>query len=180
MRITGGRLRGRILHTVPGLTTRPTTDKVRQSIFNVLMHDIDGARVLDIFAGSGALGIDALSRGAVSAVFVEAGGKQVEAIKKNLKSVDLDMPVLAVDYREAGRLLAEKEKKFDLIFADPPYEEITPRMVAEIVFRYNLLSPDGLLIIEHKSGLTAKPENMKLLKRKKYGQTEVSFYAAKK
>ena len=144
------------------------------------MHDIEGAEVLDIFAGSCALGIDALSRGAIAAVFVETGKKQVEAIMRNLKSVGLEMPVMAMDYREAGRILAEREKKFDLIFADPPYEEITPQMVAETVIRYNLLSPDGLLIIEHKSGLTAEPENVRLLKRKKYGQTEVSFYAEKK
>ena len=180
MRVTGGRFRGRILHTTPGLTTRPTTDKVRQSIFNVLMHELEGAEVLDLFAGSGALGIDALSRGAASAVFVESGFKQVAAIKKNLHTLGLEQKILPVDYCEACRLLAAQEKKFTLIFADPPYEEIAPLEVAETVIQYDLLSSNGLLIIEHKSGLNVDSDKLTLLKKRKFGQTEVSFYAAKK
>ncbi|MCP4566340.1 MAG: 16S rRNA (guanine(966)-N(2))-methyltransferase RsmD, partial [FCB group bacterium] len=126
IRVAGGQLRGRILKTVPGMVTRPTTGRVREAIFSILQHDLDGADVLDIFAGSGALAIEALSRGAGSAVLIEKGRQAVSVIKQNLEKCELTARLITTDYQKGlGILLAEK-KQFDLIFADPPYELITP------------------------------------------------------
>ncbi len=180
MRVTGGAFKGRILKAADGLVSRPTTDKVRQSIFNILMNDIENKEVLDIFAGSGALGIEAISRGAASAVFIEQGYHQSNAIKSNLKSLELSSRLIKSDFRAACRLLSEEGATFDLIFADPPYEKYSPDDVGEVIGQYNLLRPDGFLIIEHKYGLELKDGRFSLLKRRKYGQTEVTFYANKK
>ena len=177
MRVTGGIFRGRKIQGTPGHVTRPTADKVRQSIFNILMNDIEGTSVLDIFAGSGALGIDAISRGAVSAVFIESGRNPSEAIKANLRSLQLEEEVLVIDYRKACELLARKRRKFDIIFADPPYEQVMPQQVIDTVLQYDLLSDNGLLIIEHKAGQAAESDRLQLLKKRKFGQTEVTFYA---
>jgi 16S rRNA (guanine966-N2)-methyltransferase len=179
MRISGGIFRGRVLRTAPGSVTRPTADKIREAIFNILMKDIKGAKVLDLFAGSGALGIEAVSRGAVSAVFIESGQTQVEIIKHNLESLKLDMEVMARDFVSGCRALGRSGRKFDLIFADPPYEKTCVHDVIEVVQRYDLLADKGLLIIEHKSGQVVEFDRAVLLKNRKYGRTEVSFYAKK-
>ncbi len=176
MRVTGGEFKGRPLKTTPGLAARPTTDKVRQSIFNILMNDIEGTTVLDLFAGSGALGIEALSRGAKEAVFIEQGHAQAEAIKQNLVSLDLPKNIIKADYKGGCRKLAEEGKQFDIVFADPPYEKVPPDDVAKAVMQYNLLRIGGFLILEHKTGGEVKSDCFILLKRKKYGQTEVTFY----
>ncbi len=177
MRVTGGIYGGRILRAATGMVSRPTTDKVRESIFSILMNDIEGKEVLDIFAGSGALGIEAVSRGAISAILIEKGFQQADAIKANLKSLELTLRLIKSDYKAACRLLQQEEKQFDLIFADPPYEKFSPNDVAEVVTQYNLLRPDGFLIIEHKFGVEVTDNRFKLLKRRKFGQTEVTFYA---
>lgn len=179
MRITGGIYKGRMLKTMPGLRTRPTTDKIRQSIFNVLMHDIEGKSVLDLFAGSGALGIEAVSRGGESAVFVESGIKQVSIIKENLNSLGLDAEIIDSDYIVACQLLSDGGKKFDIVFADPPYKEIMPLEVVKTICQYGLLSSGGLFIIEHKFGQPVETELLKLIKQRKFGQTEVSFFIRK-
>jgi len=180
MRVTGGIYRGRLLKTASGLVSRPTTDKIRQSIFNILMNDIENKDVLDIFAGSGALGIEAISRGAGLSVFIEQGFHQANAIKANLKSLRLSSRLIKSDFRAACRLLNEEGKRFDLIFADPPYEKFSPDDVAGVVAQYNLLRPNGFLIIEHKFGVEITDNRFKLLKRRKFGQTEVTFYAVSK
>jgi len=176
MRVTGGEFKGRPLKSTPGLTVRPTTDKIRQSIFNILMNDIEETEVLDLFAGSGSLGIEALSRGAKSAVFVEQGHAQTEAIKRNLKALGLPGEILHADYKSGCRKLSEENRQFDMIFADPPYEKYSPDDVAKAVLQYNLLRIGGFLILEHKSGGKVNDSRFTLLKRKKYGQTEVTFY----
>ncbi len=179
MRVTGGIFKGRLLKTTPGMAARPTTDKVRQSIFNILMNDIEDKTVLDIFAGSGSLGIEAISRGAQSAVFVEIAHQQSAAIRFNLKSLDLREELIEADYLKAARQLALEGRRFDIIFADPPYDKITPAEVINAVLEYNLLAPQGFLIIEHKSGIDFSDDRMTLLKNRKFGQTEVTFYASK-
>jgi len=167
------------LKTAPGLATRPTTDKIRQAIFNILMNDIENSDVLDLFAGSGALGIEAISRGARSVLFVENGFQPISFIKENLNSLELESEILEIDYITACQQLQKNENRFDLIFADPPYEEISPQQVADVVLQYDLLKPKGLLIIEHKFRQKIDSDQMELLKRRKFGQTEISFLMRK-
>jgi 16S rRNA (guanine966-N2)-methyltransferase len=176
MRISGGVFRGRIIKTTPGLKVRPTADKVRQANFNIMKDEIEGAVVLDLFAGSGALGIEALSRGASRAVFVESDRVQAGLIRKNLAFLEIKGEIITNDYQAAGRRLSGEGAEFDLILADPPYHKIMPSAVLEMVERYGLLRPGGLLIIEHKKIQATESGRLKLLKRSKFGQTEVSFY----
>ncbi len=180
MRVTGGTLRGRKLKTTPGLAARPTTDKLRQSIFTILMHDIIDQDVLDLFAGSGALGIEALSRGAHTAVFVEKGKDQAKIIRENLDSLGLKAELIDCDYEAACASLSDNGRKFDVIFADPPYADYPPSDIINTVMRYNLLAENGFLIIEHRAGQDKESRRMVLIKSRKFGQTEVSFYAAEK
>jgi len=176
MRVTGGIYGGRIIKSVPGNDTRPTPDKVRQAIFNMLMHDIEDTRVLDLFAGSGALGIEALSRGAREAVFVENGRSQVKIIRDNLAGLGLSATVIERDYKKACKALSEAGEKFDIVFADPPYDLLTPLELADRVAEYNLLEPNGFLIIEHRAGREFENDKWHPTRHKKYGQTEVTVY----
>jgi 16S rRNA (guanine966-N2)-methyltransferase len=114
VRIVAGRFKGRTLHAPKGTGTRPTSDKVRGAIFNVL-RDVEGLRVLDLFAGTGALGIEALSRGAADAAFVDT---DPAAVQRNLAAVDVQA---RVDRRDALRFLAQADDRYDLVFIDPPY-----------------------------------------------------------
>jgi 16S rRNA (guanine(966)-N(2))-methyltransferase RsmD len=143
------------------------------------MHDIEGADVLDLFAGSGALGIEAISRGAETAVFVESGKDQINIIEQNLKSLGLELSIIPTDFQDACTLLNQNKKQFDLIFADPPYEEIQPQNIIDTVNQYNLLRNNGLLIIEHKFGQPVDTKLMKVLKKRKFGQTEITFLCGK-
>lgn len=179
MRITGGIYGGRIIKTVPGLKTRPTPDKVRQAIFNMIMHDIEGARVLDLFAGSGALGIEALSRGAKAATFVEGAHAPAGIIRENLAALGIEGRVYENDYKNALKMLSAADEKFDIIFADPPYELLGPLEIVAQVAEYNLLEPNGFLIIEHRAGREVENETWRPARHKKYGQTEVTIYVRK-
>ncbi len=177
MRINGGKYKGRKLKALPDNSIRPTSDKVKQAIFNILMHEITDAVVLDLFSGSGALGIEALSRNAKSVVFVEAGTKQARLIGQNLKLLEIESVILQKKYETACELLSFEKKQFDLIFADPPYNEIDPNEVVMTVAQYDLLTESGLLIIEHKTGHKFKEKWLRLIKNRKFGQTEISFFA---
>ena len=119
MRVVAGEFKGRRLHAPRGAGTRPTADRVREALFSIL-GDVSGARVLDLYAGSGALGIEALSRGAESALFVERDRRALAALRRNLDAVGADAEVRSQD---ALRFMAHPEGVFDLVFCDPPYDE---------------------------------------------------------
>jgi 16S rRNA (guanine966-N2)-methyltransferase len=121
MRVVAGRLKGRTLHSPKGLGTRPTSDKVRGAIFNVL-RDVEGVRVLDLFAGTGALGVEALSRGAAQAVFVDDDAKAIESITRNTEGLDA-----VIRRRDVLAWLRKPEGVYDLVFLDPPYSS-APRL----------------------------------------------------
>jgi len=123
MRVVAGRFKGRTLHAPRGRDTRPTSDRVREALFSVL-GDVEGAAVLDLYAGSGALGIEAVSRGATSATFVDSDEKAVAAIRRNLSDVGIDAKV---HRRDALAFLGSAEGPYDLVFADPPYSS-APRL----------------------------------------------------
>ncbi len=149
MRVIAGKARSLPLKTVPGMDTRPTTDRIKETLFNILQPELLDSRFLDLFSGSGAIGIEALSRGAAFAVFVEKNPKAAACIQENLKFTRLEKQaaVLKMDVLQAlGRL--EPEGPFDLIFMDPPYEKGLERMVLEFLQTSPLMDENTLVIVE--------------------------------
>ncbi len=173
MRVIAGSARGRQLKAPKGNeTTRPTTDKVREAIFGALQFEIPQSRVLDLFAGSGAMGIEALSRGADFAVFVDADRAAAALVRENLKELGMQKQaqVLQMDYGSALRSLREP---FDFIFLDPPYHARLYQPAIEAVIELGLLAPGGKIVAEHEED--AVFDRRYVQKEKKYGRTRVSF-----
>jgi 16S rRNA (guanine966-N2)-methyltransferase len=177
VRVIAGSRKGHKLAAPRGLDTRPTSDRVRENIFN-LVGPVDGARVLDLFAGSGALGIEALSRGAASAVFVEQDADAVRAIERNLDA--LRLTGARVVRGDVLRTIAQEKTagaKYDLVLVDPPYgmlTEIQPRLARHLP---PLLTADGLLVVETDAG--TEPElPLPVRTSRKYGQTRVTLFEA--
>lgn len=177
IKVTGGELRGRNLRTPPGLATRPTAAKVRQAIFNILTGRVAGARAADLFAGSGALGIEALSRGAAACIFLEQDRATAKLLLANLAALGLTQrgQVIAAALDAAdSRLLAAGP--FDLILADPPYGRGQVAALTGLCARPGLLAAGGVLVIEHAPAeRPAARGGLALDDRRAYGQTEVSF-----
>lgn len=173
MRIIAGELRSRRIVSPENEITRPTTDRSREALFNVLEHvtEIEGKRILDLFAGSGAVAFEALSRGAAHATVVEKDRRALEAIKQNMWDLDLDKQVKVIA-RDAYRSIEELKGPFDIIFVDPPYRDkrvLGP--LPERILELDLLAPDGILILEHSSHDTATvPASATLLKNLKVGE----------
>jgi 16S rRNA (guanine966-N2)-methyltransferase len=175
VRVIAGSRKGHKLVAPQGLDTRPTSDRVRENIFN-LVGPVDGARVLDLFAGSGALGIEALSRGATSAVFVEQDTEAVRAIERNLDHVRLTgARVVRGDVLRTIGQEATTGAKYDLVLVDPPYgmlTEIQPRLARHLP---PLLAADGLLVVE--TDARTEPElPLPVRTSRKYGQTRVTLF----
>ena len=178
MRIIGGHARGRTLVAPSGDKTRPTQDYVRESLFNILRGALEDARVLDLFAGTGALSLEALSRGASEAALVDTDRAACEAIRANIERVGVAdrCQLIRRDYRQAIDALCAAGRQFDLVFIDPPYRmENTGEMCAAL-YENGLLSPDCVLAVEHRRGkapqLDARFEAYDL---RKYGDTEITF-----
>jgi len=177
MRIIAGRAGG-IRLKVPKRVTRPSTDRLREALFSILARKVEGARVLDLFAGSGALGIEALSRGAGSAVFVEENGGACGVIGENLKAAKLEGEVMKGEVMTVtGRL----GREFDLILADPPYalpgREDWARKLLEAEAVRGLLAEEGLLVVEVETEREApEGEGWRLVDRRVYGSSAVLFY----
>ena len=142
MRVIAGSARRLLLKTVDGMETRPTTDRIKETLFNMLQNDLYGARFLDLFAGSGAIGIEALSRGAKEAVFVDKGDGQISCIRENLKTTHLEEKarVMSADVTDG--------KSFDFIFMDPPYRMDLPKKVLEALKDTCLADEETLIIAE--------------------------------
>jgi 16S rRNA (guanine966-N2)-methyltransferase len=175
MRVIAGSRKGHKLAAPRGLDTRPTSDRVRENIFN-LVGPVDGARVLDLFAGSGALGIEALSRGAASAVFVEHDPDAVRAIEQNLDR--LRLTGARVVHGDVLRTIAQEENagaKYDLVLVDPPYgmhTEIQPRLASHLP---PLLAADGVLVVE--TDARTEPElPLRVRTSRRYGQTRITLF----
>ena len=144
MRIITGKARGRKLATPANNDIRPTTDNVKESIFNIIQFDIEGRKVLDLFAGTGQLGIECLSRGAESAVFIDQSRESVKLVKENLKTCGLEGTVLQMD----AVSFLNGCGKFDLVFIDPPYDSPLYEKVLETVNLVDILSDGGIIICE--------------------------------
>ncbi len=147
MRVITGLARGRRLGELAGMETRPTTDKVKESIFNCIQFDVAGARVLDLFAGTGQLGIEALSRGAESALFVDRRADAVKLVRENLALCRLEGNAQVLCGDSLARLGAAQEK-FDIIFLDPPYNSDLLERAIERIMEFDILAPHGIMVAE--------------------------------
>jgi len=147
MRVISGSARGRRLRELQGMQTRPTTDKVKESLFNIIQFDIPGRKVLDLFGGTGQLGIEALSRGAAGCTFVEQRRDAVRLIQENLKECRLEDKARVVP-GEALAFLSSCREKFDVIFLDPPYHTDLMDRALELVTKIDILSEHGIIICE--------------------------------
>jgi 16S rRNA (guanine(966)-N(2))-methyltransferase RsmD len=178
MRIISGSRRGLKLETLDGLETRPTTDRVKEALFNLIQFEIMGSKVLDLFAGSGALGIESISRGAAEAIFVDQSRASVKVIERNLERAKFES--LARIYSEDWQSALSKMKNsaFDLVFVDPPYHLELEVLVLEKLDLYNLLSEDAIVIIEHPVSrkLPEHVNGYSLLKSRHYGNTALTLY----
>ena len=147
MRVITGSARGRRLKELSGMETRPTTDRVKESIFNIIQFDLEGRKVLDLFAGTGQLGIEALSRGAGSAVLVDVRKDAVALIKENLKLTGLHQRA-TVHQGDAMAFLAACREKFDLILVDPPYQTPLLEQAIEKIAAFDILTKHGIIMCE--------------------------------
>jgi 16S rRNA (guanine966-N2)-methyltransferase len=181
MKITGGGSRGRVLLSLKGMDIRPTSSKVREAIFNILGQDMSGLIVLDVFAGTGILGIEALSRGAARAVFIDKSNRSVDLVKKNLALCgyeDVSM-VLKRDIMNRATLgLLAENRKFDIVFIDPPYGKGIIPPVLGMLSDCNILTPDAVVVAESAKD-DPLPEGVGTLVRsgaRIYGDTKIDFY----
>lgn len=150
MRIISGKARGTKINTIDEVTTRPTLDRVRESLFNIIQNYVSNTYVLDIFAGSGALGIEALSRGAKQAVFCDINKDAVKIINENLMKTRLNenATVYNMNYKKMIEKLSKNDLKFDIVFVDPPYKENIAVNSVKLIIQNNLLNENGIVIIE--------------------------------
>lgn len=176
MRVISGSARGLKLLSPEGIDTRPTTDRVKESLFNILQPYIPCGAVLDLFSGSGALGIEALSRGCESAVFVENSAPALAVTEKNIEKARL-LSRAEVIKSEALAFLSICRKNFDIIFLDPPYDKGLLEPVFAKIFEKKLLNNGGIIAVETKhNGEKIENGNFEIIKYVKYGKSAVSIF----
>jgi len=183
LRVITGLAKGRKLKAPKGMLTRPTSDRVKEALFNVLGERVVEARFLDLFAGSGNVGIEALSRGAVRAVFVEQNPRALQVLRENLETVGFQeqAQVLGQDVIRALDFLGKKQAEFDLIYVDPPYLKGFEQGVLEKVSQYGLMADGGILVIESSKRdlLPSEAGRLELYRTQDYGDTSLSYYRFK-
>jgi 16S rRNA (guanine966-N2)-methyltransferase len=180
MRVISGSARGRALKAVPGISTRPTTDKVKEAVFSMIGPYFDGGLVLDLFAGTGGLGIEALSRGAKNGIFIDIEKKSIDTVLHNLEVSGFkeQAEVYRNDAGRALKLLAKRGLHFDLVFLDPPYKM---KLITELITSMEeqaLLKPNVRIIVEHDAQdvLAESVGSLQLKKRSQYGDTVITIY----
>jgi len=182
MKIIGGEFKGRNID-MPRVTPsiRPTSDKVREALFNIIKDKVSGASVLDLFAGSGALGIEAFSRGAARVTFVDKNKRCTDIIKKNVSNLDGNTDNIKIFHSEAAKAikkLNDSKMRFDLVFLDPPYYEDSLKKCLIYIDNYDILSRSALIICEHFKKDTVPAESGKItrIREYRYGDTVLSIY----
>jgi len=183
-RVITGKYKGTILNAPKGDATRPTTDKVKESLFSIIQTEIPGARVLDLFSGTGQIAIESVSRGAESAVMVDRSGAAASVIRSNLQKIhaesDPSLRLIKAPVNKAIEKLAEEGAKFDIIFMDPPYKMApdAAREIADQVKRLELLADEGIMIVEHSSEIPLNTDviNMQFKRSCTYGLTVLAFF----
>ena len=179
IRIQGGSAKGRKLHSPSGYRFRPTTGRVKEFIFNTIGNEVKDAKILDLFSGTGALGIEALSRGADKIVFIERSAENLVLLKKNLERCEFSKNA-RVFKGDVFVLLGNIQQKcgvFDFILADPPFKALYRARIIKGVQSHHLLKSDGLLIIEHDIRDTDSGKHrMTFLKQRRFGHCAISLY----
>jgi 16S rRNA (guanine966-N2)-methyltransferase len=175
MRIIAGERKGHTIFAPKGLETRPTSDRVRENVFNIVAPWVEGARVLDLYAGSGSMGLEALSRGAASAVFVEAEPQAIRAIERNLDKLRLTgARVARLDAITGLAQEAASGRKYDLVLADPPYSMTDYDALAR--YLPLVLSEDGLVVLESSAKTEPELAGLAVQSTRKYGSTRVTVF----
>lgn len=177
MRIITGLYKGRTIKTVNDLSVRPATDRVRQAIFNMLGNRIEfeGAVVLDLFAGSGSLGLEAISRGAAHVTFVESGKEAADILEENLELLESEQGEVARE--DAIAFISADSGSYGLVFADPPYAFERTADLPSLIFGRRLVRPGGYLLIEHARGLSFPTDGQWVVRsEKRFGRTVVTFF----
>ena len=183
LRIIGGKARGRKIRSVPGDTTRPVTDKVREALFNILGTDIQGASLLDLFAGTGSVGIEALSRGAGTVCFVELNRKAIEIIHENLRSTGLIEGAMVKHLDAFAMLAGEVSRKYDYVYIAPPqYKQMWSKALQSLDQHCDWLSEDAWVIVQIHPieyipmGVDFPIQHLEEFDQRHYGSTLLVFY----
>lgn len=176
MRIISGSRRGHKLLEFSGQDVRPTTDRVKESVFNIIQGFVPDARVLDMFCGSGALSFEALSRGAADAVCLDIDARSIDIIRKNAVALKFEdkceiLNISCFDY------IGRNKRKFDIIFLDPPYNKGFIEPVLEMIVKENVLSDDGIVMLESDStDFHSEIEGLTVYRQRRYGRTYITVY----
>ena len=177
MRVISGKARGTVLKTPDGLQTRPTADRVKEALFSIIQFDLPNAKVLDLFGGTGQLGIEAISRGAKYAVFVDAADAPCRLIKENLRRAKMEGEgrVVRADYLQ---FLSQCRETFDIIFLDPPYAEVFLENAINKMSEIDILQSGGIMVTERpaEKPLNIEIEGFSRTKDYKYGKTVLTLY----
>ncbi|HVF91490.1 MAG TPA: 16S rRNA (guanine(966)-N(2))-methyltransferase RsmD [Blastocatellia bacterium] len=181
MRVIGGKYRGRQLRTAAGLDVRPTSDRLRETLFNILAPSIRGSRFLDICAGSGAVGIEALSRGASHVTLIESSRQTCAIIRENIRALAIGDEARVINReaaQEISRLSGEGEP-FDIVFLDPPYASALYSEVLERVSQGGLISDDGIVVVEHGSKKPPRESygRLRVYREVRQGESALAFYS---
>ncbi len=175
MRIISGRFKARRLEVPKNITARPTTDFAKEGLFNLLNNEIDfeGIEVLDLFAGTGSIGLEFISRGASNVISIEQNANHCAFIRKTTKKLDIDN--LWLMRQDVFKFITSTSKQFDVIFADPPYNLETFDTIPDLILNKNLLKEDGLFILEHSSKKNFE-NHPNFSSHRKYGNVNFSFF----
>lgn len=180
MRVVAGKYRGKKLASPKDERVRPTTTRIKETLFNVIQGYTQAAVVLDLFAGSGALGIECISRGASEVTFVDASRDSIALVRKNLEGIDGNFRVVSADYLSALRSAYAQGKKYDIILLDPPYATSYGELAIETIISLNLLEDDGIIVFEHGSDKTYSLDNARYRVRTKPMGTITAEFITKK
>lgn len=175
MRIISGKFRGKVIPSPKQEVVKPTLDRVKENIFNILQFQIAGARCLDLFCGSGALGLECISRGAKEVAFVDNNRANVEALKKFLAGLNVqNYRAMTCDFYDALKHFSQKEEKFDIILLDPPFDSNLADIAISKIFKFDLLSENGIVVHE-RSAATPSKFAPKVTDTRVYGTVAVDF-----
>ena len=171
IRITGGENRSRLLETPNTTLTKPTMDKVRAAVFNALGDAVKGAKVLDLFAGSGSYGFEALSRGAKEATFIDSSFDAIKAIKKNAENLNREN--VEILNNDVLRFLSQNSKDFDIIFADPPYKLDVYETMVKMLIERDIVRSGGIIVLESERELNIDETQFRSVRFYKYGLAKI-------